>query len=53
MAIDTRFAFITREEGQQFQVLRYALDPETDELVPVDWDEEATAASIQDSNESP
>lgn len=40
--IDPRFAFIELEDGRQFQVLRQ--DPETGE--PVDWDEAATAALI-------
>jgi hypothetical protein len=49
--VDTRFSFITRKDGREFQVLLYEPDPETDELVPVDWDEEATAALVAASSE--
>jgi hypothetical protein len=45
--IDTDFAHITDKDGNQFQVLSYELDPVTGEEVVVDWDEEATADSIQ------
>lgn len=39
--IDERFAFITREDGLQFQVLRYEVIDGVE--TPVDWDEAATA----------
>ena len=38
--IDERFAFITREDGLQFQVLLFAVID--GEEVPIDWDEAAT-----------
>lgn len=44
--VDERFAFITDKDGNRFQVLRYAED-ENGERVPVDWDEEATAALVK------
>jgi len=43
MPIDERFAYITTATGQRYQVLRYEPDPETGDMVAVDWDEAATA----------
>jgi hypothetical protein len=42
--VDSRFAFITHEDGTRFQIL--LLDPETGD--PIDWDEQATALLIED-----
>lgn len=46
--VDERFAFITDAQGRKFQVLRYET-LESGEIVPVDWDEAATAALVRES----
>lgn len=37
MAVDHRFAYLTDEQGRNFQVLQHDADGD-----PVDWDEAAT-----------
>jgi hypothetical protein len=49
--VDERFAYVTLEDGRKFQVLRFVEDPETGDMVPVDWDEAATAALINTSRD--
>ena len=43
--VDERFAYITTENGEKFQVLKYETDEEGSEI-PIDWDEQATAELI-------
>lgn len=46
MTIDRRFAFITDDHGNHYQVLKYGEDEEGN-MVAIDWDEEATSALIE------
>ncbi len=51
MPIDKRFAYITDQQGNHYQVLKYEQD-ESGEMVAVDWDEEATSALIASGGRS-
>lgn len=46
MTIDRRFAFITDEDGNHYQVLKYGEDEEGNRI-PVDWDERGTRLLIE------